>query len=74
MNAHYMEILRQGKQAKEGQHTSKWLERLHHTRYRRIKDLFHKASYHIVKQAVQQNTGTIIIGQNQGWKQEPNII
>jgi putative transposase len=66
--AHYMGILRQGKQAKEGQHTSKRLERLHHTRYRRIKDLFHKASYHIVRQAVQQNTGVIIIGKNQGWK------
>jgi putative transposase len=73
MKAHYMRILRHGKKPIEGQYTSKRLERLHHFRYRRIKDFFHKASFHIVHQAVNQNTGTIIIGQNQGWKQESNI-
>src|SRR5690606_25595107 len=39
----------------------------------RIKDLFHKTSYHIVKLAVEQGIGTIIIGRNPGWKQESNI-
>jgi putative transposase len=73
MKAHYMGILRQGKSPKEGLHTSKRLERLHHIRHRRIKDLFHKASHRIVNMAVQQNIGTLIIGQNRGWKQESNI-
>jgi putative transposase len=71
--SHYMSILRHGKAPKEGPHTSKRLERLHGLRYRKIKDLFHKASFHIVQLALQQNTGTIILGQNQGWKQESNI-
>ena len=73
MKAHYMSILRHGKKPKEGQHTSKRIERLHRNRHRKIKDLLHKASYHIIHQAVKQNTGTIIIGQNRGWKQESNI-
>jgi putative transposase len=73
MKAYYTGILRQGKHPKEGPHTSKRLERLHLNRYRRIKDLFHKASHHIVKLAAQHNIGTIIIGQNRGWKQEANI-
>jgi putative transposase len=68
-----MGILRQGKHPKDDQHTSKRLQRLHHTRHKRIKDLFHKASYHIVHLAVQQHIGTIIIGQNQRWKQVSNI-
>jgi putative transposase len=71
--AHVISILRQGKQPQEGVHTSKRLTRLHRHRFRRIKDMFHKASFHIVQLALQQNTGTIIIGQNQGWKQESNI-
>ncbi|MCD9025544.1 RNA-guided endonuclease InsQ/TnpB family protein [Cohnella silvisoli] len=71
--AHFMGILRHGKQPREGQHTSKRLERLHQMRHRKIKDLFHKASRHIVQLAVDQNIGTIIIGQNRGWKQASDI-
>ena len=48
MKAHYTSILRQGKEPREGVHTSRRLERLHLKRHRRIKDLFHKASHHIV--------------------------
>jgi putative transposase len=66
-------ILRQGKNPKEGQHTSKRLENLHMNRSLKIKDLFHKASFHIVQLAIQENIGTIIIGINPGWKQEINI-
>ena len=73
MKAYYTGILRHGKHPKEGQHTSKRLERLHHIRHRKTKDLFHKASYRIVQLAVEQNIGTIIIGLNQGWKQGVNI-
>ncbi|WP_407946310.1 transposase, partial [Paenibacillus alkaliterrae] len=38
MKAHYIGILRQGKEPREGAHTSRRLERLHLKRHRRIKD------------------------------------
>ncbi|MGI2297409.1 RNA-guided endonuclease InsQ/TnpB family protein [Paenibacillus sp. GXUN7292] len=69
MKAYYTGILRHGKQPREGRHTSRRLERLHLKRYRRIKDYFHKASYHIVQFAVEEQVGTIVIGHNDGWKQ-----
>ncbi|MHA6481988.1 RNA-guided endonuclease InsQ/TnpB family protein [Paenibacillus sp. strain BS8-2] len=69
MKAHYTGILCQGKKQREGVHTSKRLQRLHRKRHLRIKDLFHKASHHIVKLAVEQRIGTIVIGHNDGWKQ-----
>ncbi|CAM4169261.1 putative transposase IS891/IS1136/IS1341 domain-containing protein [Paenibacillus alkaliterrae] len=62
MKAHYIGILRQGKKPCEGTHTSSRLERLHLKRHHRIKDLFHKVSRHIVKMAVEQQIGTIVIG------------
>ena len=71
--AHYLSILRQGKEPREGLHTSKRLERLHLKRYRSLKDRFHKASYQIVKLAMEQGVGTIVIGRNQGWKQSSSI-
>ncbi|CAM4378800.1 Transposase IS891/IS1136/IS1341 domain-containing protein [Paenibacillus alkaliterrae] len=46
---------------------------MHLKRRRRIKDLFHKASHHIIKLAVEQHIGTIVIGHNDGWKQAPAI-
>lgn len=70
MKAHYTGILRQGKEPREGVHTSRRLERLHLKRHRRIKDMLHKASHHIVKLAIAQSIGTIIIGHNDGWKQK----
>ncbi|WP_214629491.1 RNA-guided endonuclease InsQ/TnpB family protein [Paenibacillus agaridevorans] len=70
MKAYYTGILRQGKEPREGAFTSKQLERLHLKRHRRINDLFHKASHHIIKLAVEQRIGTIVIGHNDGWKQE----
>jgi len=73
MKAHYTGILRQGKEPRTGVHTSKRLERLHRKRHRRIKDLFHKASRLIVKLAVEQHIGTIVIGHNDGWKQSSAI-
>jgi len=73
MKAHYTSVLRQSKKPSEGTFTSKRLERLHLKRYRRMKDLFHKTSYHIVQLAVQQNTGIIIIGHHNGWKYAPEM-
>lgn len=71
--AYYMGILRHGKNPKEGPFTSKRLEKLHLIRYRKMKDIFHKVSYRIVKIALREKVGTIIIGQNRGWKQEIGI-
>ena len=73
MKAHYLGILRQGKKTNEGPFTSKRLEKLHQKRNLKLKDIFHKASYHIVKTAVEEDVSLIIIGQNKDWKQEMNI-
>jgi putative transposase len=73
MKAYYIGILRNGKQANEGSFTSKRLEKLNQKRYFKIKDIFHKASYTIVKVALEEKTNTIIIGKNKEWKQEINI-
>ncbi|MGG0278126.1 transposase, partial [Bacillus rhizoplanae] len=50
--AYLLGVLRHGKEPKEGPHTSKRLERLHEKRFLKIKDFFHKTSYHIVHFAV----------------------
>jgi putative transposase len=42
-------------------------------RNNKIKDYFHKASRYIVNQLVNQSINTLIIGKNDGWKQETNI-
>ncbi|MGX2958268.1 RNA-guided endonuclease InsQ/TnpB family protein [Peribacillus sp. JNUCC 23] len=71
--AHLLGILRQGKQANEGSFTSERLERLHQKRFLKIKDIFHKASSEVIKIALEENTHTIIIGQNKAWKQKISI-
>ena len=71
--AYYTSILCHGKSSNQGQHTSKKLERLHLNRHKQIKDLFHKASRHIVNLALQEQVDIIVIGQNKQWKQESNI-
>ncbi|GBF76915.1 hypothetical protein PA598K_05429 [Paenibacillus sp. 598K] len=69
MKAHYTSVLRQGKDPREGPHTSKRLERLYLRRHRRIKDGFHKVSHQLVRLAAEAQIGTIVIGLNTGWKQ-----
>ncbi|MCP1125420.1 transposase [Bacillus sp. 3103sda1] len=71
--AHLLGILRHGKEPKEGPHTSKRLERLHEKRFLKIKDLFHKMSYHIVQFAIQHEISTIMIGKNTSWKQNSDM-
>ncbi|WP_100401226.1 RNA-guided endonuclease InsQ/TnpB family protein [Bacillus sp. FJAT-44742] len=73
LKAHYMGILRHGKNHKEGQFTSKCLEKISHKRFNQIKDLFHKASFQIEKIALEEDVDTIIIGQNKDWKQNSNM-
>ncbi|MGG0239217.1 RNA-guided endonuclease InsQ/TnpB family protein [Bacillus rhizoplanae] len=73
MKSHFTSVLRKGKQTKEGPFTSKRIEKLHQKRYLKIKDIFHKASHHIVKLAQEEEVCKIVIGQNKGWKQETNM-
>ena len=53
--------------------TSKQIQNLTLKRNNKIKDYFHKASRYIVNQLVSQSINTLIIGKNDGWKQETNI-
>ncbi|MGG2092596.1 transposase [Bacillus sp. S13(2024)] len=71
--AYFTGILRHGKEPKEGPHTSKCLERLHEKRFLKIKDLFHKISYHIVQFAIQHEISMIVIGKNTSWKQNSEM-
>ena len=52
---------------------SKQLKNLTLKRNNKIKDYFHKTSRYIVNQLVNQSINTLIIGKNDGWKQETNI-
>lgn len=71
--AHHLGVLRQGKQTNEGPFTSERLEKLHQIRHLEIKDIFYKASSEVIKIALEENTNTIIIGQNKECKQHINI-
>jgi putative transposase len=62
--AHYQRLLL------EGQHTSHRLERLTDKRKRQLDSYLHVASRRIVDHLVQHRIGTLIIGKNDGWKQE----
>ena len=53
--------------------TSNQLKNLTLKRNNKIKDYFHKAPRYIVNQLVSQSINTLIIGKNDGWKQETNI-
>ena len=53
--------------------SSKQIQNLSLKRNNKIKDYFHKASRYIVNQLVNQSINTLIIGKNDGWKQETNI-
>ena len=58
---------------KQNKNTSKQIQNLTLKRNNKIKDYFHKASRYIVNQLVNQSINTLIIGKNDGWKQETNI-
>ena len=66
--AHYYSILRQGKNPKEGQFTSKRLEKLDSKRHFKVKDFLHKVSFNIIKYANDWDIDTIVIGKNENWK------
>ncbi|MGF6991332.1 putative transposase [Lachnospiraceae bacterium PM6-15] len=53
--------------------TSRRLTRLSKDRHLFIQDYFHKVSRDIVNACVRDGVGTLILGVNQGWKQEANL-
>lgn len=53
--------------------TSKHIQRLSLKRNNKINDYFHKASRYIVNHLVSHFINTLVIGKNNGWKQETNI-
>lgn len=48
-------------------------QRLLKKRNNQIRDCFHKVSHKIIQYCIQNDLGTIVIGYNEGWKQEINI-
>ncbi|HBI04032.1 MAG TPA: transposase [Paenibacillaceae bacterium] len=68
--AHYYSVLRHGHSPKVGAFHSHRLAELDRKRFSKLKDYFHKASYHIVKLAIERKVSTIVIGVNKGWKED----
>ena len=56
-----------------GCHSTKRLCKLSEVRNNKVNDYLHKTSYKIIGLAIQNNIGTIIIGNNQGWKQNVSL-
>ena len=72
LRAKYYSALRNGKGPNEGIFYSKKLSRLDRKRHLRMKDFFHKLSYNIIQTALKEDIDTIVIGKNDGWKQDVN--
>ncbi len=53
--------------------TTKRIERLTNTRNRRIDHYLHTTSRRIIDLLVQEGIGVLVIGKNDGWKQEANL-
>ena len=60
-------------QKKLGTITSKQLDSLSRNRDNYFRDIFHKISKYILQYALENNISKIVIGDNQGWKQNSNI-
>ena len=58
---------------KQNKTTSKQIQNLTLKRTNKIKDYFHKASKYIVNHLVNHSINTLIIGKNDGWKQEADL-
>lgn len=57
----------------EGRYDSSLLRAITNRRNRRVKDYLHKTSRLVVDRLVDAGIGTLVIGYNQGWKQEIEI-
>ena len=56
-----------------GRYSTREMEKLTDRRNRKIKDYMHKASRKVIQLALENEIGTIVIGNNQGWKQESDM-
>lgn len=54
-------------------HYQRKLDRLYRKRKHKLNDYLHKASHYLINQAVSNKVDTLVIGYNQGWKQEIDI-
>ena len=67
--AHFISVLERVQHMK----TSNRLKKLQFKRFTKITDKLHKISRYIVNYCIQNNIGQIIIGKNNGWKQNINL-
>lgn len=56
-----------------GKENSRWLMNLTRKRNNKVKDYLHKASKEIVGMCLEDNITTLIVGYNNGWKQEVDM-
>jgi putative transposase len=57
----------------KGQHTSRQINQLTFKRNQRVHDYLHRSSYGIVEYLKATQIGVLVIGKNDGWKQEINL-
>lgn len=55
------------------QNTLKSISKLYHVRNNKINDFFHKTSRTIINLCIKNDIKTLVIGYNEGWKQECNM-
>jgi IS605 OrfB family transposase len=67
------QICKMQKKMSSNHHTSRELERVAAKRTRRIDHYMHTASRRVIDLLVREGIGTLVIGQNPGWKQESNM-
>jgi putative transposase len=54
-------------------HTTTRIQRTHRKRNNKVCDLFHKASRKVINYCIDHNIGTIVVGYNEGWKQNVRL-
>ena len=57
----------------KGQKSSKYIRKLTFKRNNKIKDYLHRSSKTIVNQLVSNDITTLVVGKNDGWKQDANL-
>lgn len=67
------EVAKKKSKLKKGQYTSNKIKQLGQKREFKISDYFHKTSKDLVNYLVSRNINTLIIGNNQGWKQNTKL-
>lgn len=65
--------IQQELEKRNGKKKSKRLSRLNLKRNNKVKDYMHKASKRIVEECISQNITTVVVGHNDGWKQEVDL-